>query len=75
MWKSMEPGVCIVRVELQPDHLVITVRSTFFVARGFRPNRTGPSERCTDPAAALAVVNDFLSNYVSADESNNGENE
>jgi hypothetical protein len=73
MWKSMEPGVCIVRVEPQPGHLVITVTSAFFVAHGFRPNRTGPSARCTDSATALAVVNDFLNKYISTDDANTGE--
>jgi hypothetical protein len=67
-------GCCIVKVEPQPDHLVITVTSAFFVAHGFRPNRTGPSARCTDSAAALAVVNDFLNTYTAANDRNNRDN-
>jgi hypothetical protein len=58
-----ESGICIVRVEVQPDHLLITVTTNRNLDRSLRPVTSDPGRRFTDPGDALRAVADFLRSF------------
>lgn len=61
-----ESGVCIVRVEVQPGHLLITVTTSRNLDRSLRPATSDPGRRFTDPGDALRAVEDFLRFFADA---------
>jgi hypothetical protein len=61
--QQSESGVCIIRVEVQPGHLLITVTTNRNLDGGPRPVMSTPGRRFTDPDHALRVVADFLRSF------------
>jgi hypothetical protein len=55
-----ESGICIVRVEVQADHLLITVTSKRNIGRSLYAAAAEPEQHFADPDAALAAVAEFL---------------
>jgi hypothetical protein len=64
--QQSESGICIVRVEVQPGHLLITVTANRNLERGPHPVTSAPGLRFTDPDDALRVVADFLRSFADA---------
>lgn len=58
--RQAESGVCIVRVQVQPGHLLITVTTDRSLGRNLRPAAPDPARHFTDPDDALRAVADFL---------------
>jgi hypothetical protein len=58
-----ESGVCIVRVEVQPGHLLIKVTSDRSLGRNLYPASSDPPRHFTDPDDALQAVADFLCSF------------
>lgn len=58
-----DPGICIIRVEVQPGHLLITVTASRTPGRGSHPALAGPARHFTDPGDALQAVADFLRSF------------
>ena len=58
-----ESGVCIVRVEVQPDHLLITVTTNRDIGRSLYSARSDPAGRFADPDDALRAVAEFLRSF------------
>ena len=56
-------GLCIVRVEVQPDHLLITVKADRNIGRSMYRANTEQPLHFVDPDDALAVVADFLHSF------------
>jgi hypothetical protein len=61
MAEHLRIGVCIVRVEAQPDHLLITVTTDRHVDRNLHSVRPEPPQLFSDPEAAVQAVAEFLS--------------
>jgi hypothetical protein len=61
--QQSESGVCIVRVEVQPGHLLITVTTNRNLDRGPYPAVSAPGRRFTNPDDALRVVAGFLRSF------------
>lgn len=61
-----ESGICIVRVEVQPGHLLITVTTNRDLDRNLRPATSDSGRRFTDPGDALQAVGDFLRSFADA---------
>lgn len=61
-----ESGICIVRVEVQPGHLLITVTANRDLGRSPRPATPDSGLRFTDPDDALRAVADFLRSFADA---------
>lgn len=61
-----QTGLCIVRVEVQADHLLITVTTKHNLGRNMYATRTDPERHFADPDAALAAVADFLRPFAQA---------
>jgi hypothetical protein len=59
-------GVCIVRVEVQPEHCLITITTSRNTGRNMYPLRPDPEQRFADPGEALQAVADFLQSFVRA---------
>ena len=55
-----ESGICIVRVEVQSDHLLITITTERNIGRHLHAARSSPEQHFADPDAALQAVADFL---------------
>ncbi len=58
-----EAGVCIVRVEVQSAHLLITVMTDRNLGRTMHPAASHPERRFTDLEEALQAVADFLRSF------------
>ena len=58
-----ESGVCIVRVEVQPEHLLITVTTNRTIGRSMYTARSEPAGRFADPDDALRAVAEFLGSF------------
>ena len=58
-----ESGVCIVRVEIQPEHLLITVTINRNIGRNLYTARPDPDRHFTDPDDALRAVAEFLRSF------------
>ena len=56
-------GVCIVRVEVQADHLLITVTTNQALNRDLYSAAAGEVRKFTEPQQALRAVADFLRSY------------
>ena len=63
MSRQAESGVCIVRVEVQPAHLLITVMTNGNLDRNLHPVASRPERHFTDPDDALQAVADFLRSF------------
>jgi citrate lyase alpha subunit len=59
--RKTESGVCIVRVEVQKEHLLITVTINRDLARS--PYTTGGARHFTDSGDALEAVAQFLRSF------------
>jgi len=57
-------GVCVVRVERQPGHLLITLTANRDLDRNLRSTRPDPPRRFTDAEDAASAVADFLRSMV-----------
>jgi len=64
--REAETGICIVRVEVQPDHLLITVTTERNIGRSLHVAGSSPERHFADPDAALRAVADFLKRFTSA---------
>jgi hypothetical protein len=64
--RRAESGVCIVRVEVQPEHLLITVTVKRNIGRSLYPADSDPERHFADPDAALAAVAEFLRRFTRA---------
>lgn len=53
-------GVCLVRVEVQGDHLLITVMTNKSLSSNLHSAGAEPARRFADPDRALEVVAQFL---------------
>jgi len=62
--RKTESGVCIVRVEVQTEHLLITVTTTRDLARSLYTTGFGGEQHFTDPGDALQAVAEFLRSFV-----------
>ncbi len=60
---SARSGVCIVRVEVQPDYLLITVTINRALNRNLHAASAGDVLRFSDPEQALGAVAEFLRSY------------
>jgi bisphosphoglycerate-dependent phosphoglycerate mutase len=56
-------GVCIVRVEVQADHLLITVTTNQALNRDLYSASAGDVRKFTEPQRALEAVAEFLRSY------------
>jgi hypothetical protein len=61
--RQAESGICIVRVEVQSDHLLITITTERNISRHLHAARSSPEQHFSDPNAALAAVADFLGSF------------
>lgn len=59
-----ESGVCIVRVEVQPEHCLITIKMSRNTGRNIYPARSDPELHFADPRDALQAVAGFLQSFV-----------
>lgn len=58
--QRLEVGVCILRIESQPDHLLITVTTSRNLDRNLYSARPEPVQRFADPGVAMEAVAQFL---------------
>jgi hypothetical protein len=56
-------GVCIVRIEPQPEHLLITVSTSRNIADTVYPARSERVRQFADPDEALPYVAEFLRSF------------
>jgi len=61
-----ESGICIVRVEVQPGHLLVTVTTSHNLDRTLHRATAGRGRRFTDPGDALRAAEDFLRSFADA---------
>ncbi len=61
--RKAESGVCIVRVEVQPEHLLITVTINRDLARSLYTTGSGGERNFTDPDDAVRAVAEFLRSF------------
>jgi hypothetical protein len=64
--RQAESGVCIVRVEVQPGHLLITVTSDRGLGRNLYLTSSDPARHFADLDDALRAVADFLRSFSQA---------
>ena len=60
---SARAGICIVRVEVQEDHLLITVTINRALNRDLYSATAGDVRKFTEPELALGAVAEFLRSY------------
>ncbi len=60
---SARSGICIVRVEVQPDYLLITVTINRALNRNLHSATAGDVRKFSDPEEALGAVAEFLHSY------------
>lgn len=58
-----QAGLCILRIEIQLEHSLITIRTDRSIGRSIYPARSEPERHFADPDAALQVVADFLHSF------------
>ncbi len=58
--ERLQVGVCIVRVESQLNHLLITITTNRNLDRNLYSARPEPSQQFSDPVAAIEAVIQFL---------------
>ena len=56
-------GVCTLRVEVQPEHLLITVTTHRFLAPGARHAMPTQSQSYASAHAALEITEQFLASF------------
>jgi hypothetical protein len=63
MRDAPQTGLCIVRAEVQGDHVLITVTSTSSVTRTLRPAYCEPARHFVDIEKATEAVAGFLREF------------
>jgi hypothetical protein len=58
--ERLQVGVCILRIEAQPDHLIITVTTNRNLDRNLFSARPEPMQRFSDPDEVIEAVAQFL---------------
>ncbi|HST47791.1 hypothetical protein [Jatrophihabitans sp.] len=61
--RTAQAAVCIVRVEPQPGHLLISVTTNRSLNRELYSASVEPTRKYSDPEAALQAVADFLHSF------------
>lgn len=61
--RSAQAAVCIVRVEPQPGHLLISVTTNRSLNRELYSASVEPTHKYSDPDIALQAVADFLHSF------------
>jgi hypothetical protein len=61
--RRSESGVCIVRVEVQPVHLLITVTTKRDLDRNVYTAQPGAERHFTDPDDAIRAIEEFLRSF------------
>lgn len=61
--RKAESGVCIVRVEVQPGHLLITVTTNRDLSRNLYTALPDAERHFTDPGDAIQAVAEFLRSF------------
>jgi hypothetical protein len=61
--RKAESGVCIVRVEVQPVHLLITITINRDLDRNLYAARPDAERHFTDPDDAIRAVEEFLRSF------------
>jgi hypothetical protein len=61
--RQAESGVCIVRVQVEPGHLLITVTSDRNLGRTLYPASPGAARHFADPDDAVRAVANFLASF------------
>jgi hypothetical protein len=61
--KEPQLGVCVLRVEQQPDYPLITVTVQRHFGRSLTFTQPPLSARLTDPAEALRLAKEFLESF------------
>lgn len=56
-------GVCILRVEVRPDHLLITITTNRNLDRNLYSARTDPAVQVVDADRAIQIAADFLRSF------------
>lgn len=56
-------GVCTVRVEVQPEHLLITIHTNLYLGPGARRATTPVTRTCTSVREALEATEEFLESF------------
>jgi hypothetical protein len=56
-------GVCTLRVEVQPEHLLITVHTNLYLAPGARRPTTPQIRNCRSVREALEATEEFLESF------------
>ena len=64
--RRAKSGVCVVRAEVQPEHLLITVAVKLSSGRSLYPVGSDQERHYADPDAALAAVAEFLGSFTQA---------
>lgn len=70
--REAESGICIVRVEVQPGHLLITVTAERNIGRHLHAARSSSEQHFAEPDAALQAVADFLRPFTVASRNSGG---
>ncbi len=61
-------GVCTIRVEVQPEHLLVTLTATRFLGPGGRRAVPGRPEHFASADGALLAAAEFLDSFAPAEE-------
>jgi hypothetical protein len=61
--RKAESGVCVVRVEVQAEHLLITVTTNLALDRNLYTARPDAERHFTDPDDAVRAVAEFLRSF------------
>ncbi len=61
---NVQAAVCVVRVEQQPNYLLITLTTNRNLDRTLYSARSDPPLHFSDPQDALSAVADFLNDFL-----------
>jgi hypothetical protein len=61
--RTAQAGVCIVRVEPQPGHLLISITTNRSLNRELYSTDVEPTRRFSDPETAIRAVAEFIRSY------------
>lgn len=61
--RRLQVGVCILRVEVRPDHVLITITTNRNLDRHLHSARPETNVQIIDPHAALRIAADFLEGF------------
>lgn len=63
MTELARSGVCTLRVEVQPEHLLITIHTNLYLAPGARRATTPVIRKCASVREALEATEEFLGSF------------